>query len=104
MKEELISVIKKLRTLDKKATDYINTVPLSLQSAVFDNDYTTAYGQMHDVLIEALFKDNAEDVFWFLHEFKPSKTKVQIVLGDGTSFIFKNDEQYYDYLRKYVYD
>jgi len=99
MKKELIDVIKQLRHEQNVQDQWLNELPNELHSAFFDNDYVNSMGLQHDMLITSLFKDSAEDVFWFLYDFKIGKTKgPHIITADGVPYTFLKDEDFYDYL------
>ncbi len=55
-----------------KMTSWLDTVPEQIRSAFFDNDYTDSQGYFITYLVETFLGDNlAEEVFWFLYDWKP---------------------------------
>jgi hypothetical protein len=97
MKSELIAVVKELRKLQVQQDSFVESLPSSVSSCFWDNDYTNAQSMQRDLLINALFQEDAEEIFWFLFEFKPKPTP-QLWLADGTAIAFTCDEDYYKYL------
>jgi uncharacterized protein (UPF0216 family) len=50
-------------------------------------------------LMEALFGDALEDVYWFLYDYDNIKDRSpHITHKDGTEYTFETDEDYYKYL------
>lgn len=100
MKNKLIEVVRELKRLDTKSQAYINSIPSEF-SIIFDNEYTDSKCKMNDLLIHALFKEKAEDIFWFIYEWEPGKKTPQIWLADDTEIILETEEDYYKYLKGY---
>ncbi|CAB4129867.1 hypothetical protein UFOVP116_153 [uncultured Caudovirales phage] len=99
MKPELIKIVKNLRSMIDAQDSYLDTVPQDLQSAVFANQYTEIENRKVDMLVAELFGDLAEDVNWFLYDFKFGKTTgPHIVLECGTEYTFNTPDDYYTYL------
>jgi len=99
MKQELILLVRKLKDMEEEMDQYIDTVPLDLRQVLFDNSYVNGMALQRDRLVEALFGDMAEDIFWFLCEFKAGRSPgPHVILKDGTEFTFNYNEDYYKYL------
>lgn len=99
MKQELILLVRKLKDMEEEMDQYIDTVPSDLRQVLFDNSYVNGMALQRDRLVEALFGDMADDIFWFLCEFKAGKTPgPHVILEDGTEFTFNYNEDYYKYL------
>lgn len=99
MKQELIDVVRRLKDWDTKQDEYIKTIPSDIGTAFFDNEYTNLMSLQKDMLIRALFGDMAEDVMWFLYEFKAGKSAgPHCILADGTKYTYNTNEDYYAYL------
>jgi len=98
MSPELIEVVKTLKQLDRRAEEYVKTIPPEFSSIIYDNEYANSNGMKSDLLIRALFGGNSEEIFWFLYEWKDGKKSPQIWLADGTPIILETEEQYYKYL------
>jgi hypothetical protein len=98
MTPELIEVVRKLKSLDNEAEEYISPIPYDIANAIFDNTYVNAKGLMLDTVVDALFGVNTEEVVWFLYEWKPGNKEPQIFLADGTKIVLETEEQYYKYL------
>jgi hypothetical protein len=79
---------------------YLDSIPPDINSVFFDNAYVNNLAMQRDVLIEELFGDMAEDVFWFLYEFEAGKSPgPHLILADGIKYTFVTDESYYEYLK-----
>jgi len=98
MKAELISVVKQLKDLDNEQEAFIASCPSSVGYIFADNAYTSAKGMQVDLLINALFGHLAEEIFWFLLEWKPGNKGPQMWESNGTPWIFETAEDYYKYL------
>jgi hypothetical protein len=101
MKPELIEVVRKLREIESRQHAYINKLPADISGAVFDNEYSNLQGYKFDLVLQALFGDFAEDVYWFLYDFVPGNTPgPHVVESNNTEHTFNSDDDYYDYLKK----
>ena len=95
-----VEIVKKLKEYDSASEEYINSLPSGLD-IVYDNPYVDSKLKMIDLLVNMLFKKDADEVKWFLTEFTAGKSSgPHIILADGTEFTFKTNEDYYEYLRK----
>ena len=100
MKTELIELIRKLREVENQQTAYINKIPSDISSLIFDNEYSNLQGLKFDFVLQTLFGDLVEDIYWFLYEFKPGKTHgPHVITPDGVEHTFNSDEDYYEYLK-----
>ena len=98
MSPELVEVVRKLRNIELQQRAYVDKVPLDIQDFVFDNEYANLQGLKFDAVVQALFADNVEDVYWFLYEFNPAMPGPHLVNEEGKEYTFKTDEDYYQRL------
>jgi len=100
MNQKLIDLVRKLKDHETRMNQYLDSIPSDLNSVFFDNAYVNNLAMQRDALIEELFGDMAEDVYWFLYEFEAGKTPgPHLQLADGTKYTFVTDESYYEYLK-----
>lgn len=100
-KQELVNIVRKIRTLNNESATYITSIPSDICAAFFDNTYVNNLQTQKELLITSLFGDMAEDVCWFLYEFTPgSSAGPHCITPDGTEYVYRTDEDYYDYLIK----
>jgi hypothetical protein len=101
MKQELIDVVRKLKDWDTEQEEYLKSIPSDIKSVFFENQYTNLLSMQKDLLIDQLFGDMAEDVFWFLYEFEAGKSPgPHCILADGTEYVYNTNEDYYAYLKE----
>jgi hypothetical protein len=101
MKAELIDIVAKLKEYDIEQVAYLDSLPVDISSAFFDNKYTNALSAQRDLLIKALFGDMSEDIEWFLYEFEAGKSPgPHCILANGKAYTFKTNEDYYNYLEE----
>ena len=99
MKKELIEVVKQLRLISEQQETYLDKVPRDIVTVIFDNEYANLQSRISQVLFNQLFGDLADDVSWFLYEFKPGVTPgPHCIHNDKTEYTFNTDEDYYKYL------
>jgi hypothetical protein len=99
MKKELIAVLRKLREIEKQQSAYIDLIPDDISGIIYDNQYSNLQGLKSDIVIQALFVDAVEDVYWFLYEFTPGRTPgPHIIDANKKEYIFNSDEDYFTYL------
>jgi hypothetical protein len=93
-----ITTLRKLVALKRKADRFTDSLPMSINAAFFDNDLSTSYYAMVDLLIGELCEGYQSDhVEWLLYEWHPTKN---IMIVDGVEFNFKTEEEFYDWLVK----
>lgn len=99
MKTELIEVVKKLKAIGDLQDKYLDTVPRDIVTFVFDNEYANMQDQMNRAMFTQLFGDLAEDVNWFLYEFKVGETPgPHCIHSDKKEYTFNTVDDYYKYL------
>ena len=99
MDKELINIVRTIKNLDEQAMEYADSIPIDLRLFVMDNEYVNIMSRQKDLLLEGLFGEYAEDVCWFLYEFKAGKHKgPHLILADGTEYTYNSNEDYYEYL------
>lgn len=64
-------VFRKIVKLNKESTEFLDSIPVEINEAFFDNPHSNAIGMINDLLIKAYFQEHAESIFWFLYEWKP---------------------------------
>lgn len=91
-----ITTLRKLVNLRRKADRFTDSLPMSVNAAFFDNDLSTSYYAMVDMLIGELCEGYQSDhVEWVLHDWHPTEN---IMIVDGVEFNFKTEEEFYTYL------
>lgn len=63
-----VELLSKLKSLATKGNDFIDSLPVSIGSSFFDNEYSSSQGMINDLLISTVFGANAELVFEFLFD------------------------------------
>ena len=73
---KLVEVFTKLIELDKRASEYLDTIPNDIAPVFFDNDYVNSLGFINDLLVSAWTGDDAieQDINWFRYEWQPGFT------------------------------
>ena len=100
MKPELIEIVRKLRAYDLARDAYLKAIPSDMCNFLLDNKSTEMQDLRAQFLMEALFGDALEDVYWFLYDYDNIKDRSpHITHADGTEYTFKSDEDYYEYLK-----
>lgn len=91
-----ITTLRKLVELKRKADHFTDSLPMSVNAAFFDNDLSTSYYAMVDLLIDELCVDcQADYVEWVLNEWHPTDNTMRV---DGVLFNFKTEEEFYTHL------
>ncbi len=91
-----ITTLRKLVSLRRKADRFTDSLPISINAAFFDNDLSTSYYAMVDLLIDELCVGyQADYAEWVLNEWHPTKN---IMIVDGVEFNFKTEEEFYAHL------
>jgi hypothetical protein len=90
-----IELFKFLNTEYRLRDQYIDTVPKELQEAVFDNTYINSALLCIDRLIESVYGEHSEAIFWFLHEWKPGFC---ICIGH-IEYTINNIDDYIDFMK-----
>jgi hypothetical protein len=102
MKQYKIDIVRKLKDSVKRQDDYLKQFPAGFPTeVVFDNDYVNEIGSNFDMLLNAFFKDDVEDVRWWLYDFDiiNASTGPHIITVNGIKWTFKTDEDFYNYLK-----
>lgn len=102
MKKKMIEVVRYLKDMDKERDIYLATVPQDLRPILLDNQYVDLLEIQKDRLINAFFKKDTEEVYWFLYEYDEKKqvTGPHIVEDNGNTHTFHSNEDYYNYLKE----
>ena len=100
MKTELIDIVRKLKDSCLVRDNYVKKLPPDFYT-LFDNEYVNELEKQIDMMVESLFGDMAEDVFWFLYEYhqETASNGPHLILQNGTEYTFKTNEDYYEYLK-----
>ena len=94
-----IATLRKLVDLRRKADRFTDSLPTSINAAFFDNDLSTSYYEMVDLLINELCVGfQADFVGWVLNNWHPTDN---IMIVDGVEFNFKTEEELYAHLVEY---
>jgi hypothetical protein len=100
MKQELIDIVRKLKESQIRTDAYTDSIPSDIRLVVIENEYTNELQKQNEMLIESLFGEHGEEVFWFLYEFTLGRsTGPHIKHSDGTEYTFTTYEDYYNYLK-----
>lgn len=91
-----ITTLRLLVSLRRKADRFTDSLPISVNAAFFDNDLSTSYYTMVDLLIAELCKGHQADYAdWVLNEWHPTDNILRV---DGVEFNFKTEEEFYKFL------
>jgi hypothetical protein len=79
-----------------KGEKFIDSLPVSVRSAFFDNELQESTQLIADVLIRKYFDEHWESVEWFLYEWKPGYT---VGIG-GRETMINNIDEYIEWMRE----
>lgn len=100
--EEIIKVLKNIKGLEKDNKELLSSYPKGVDTSyLWDSRYAINLERMRDIALKALLSKYEylyEDVMWFLYEMQDNNRTFW--LKDGTPVTIKEDEDYYNYLRK----
>jgi hypothetical protein len=101
MKPELIEIVRKLRDYEKRRDEYLYALPNDVRNFLMDNQYTNMQDMKSQELLEALFGEDIDAVYWLLYDYDSVKDDgPHITHADGTEYTFETDEDYYKYLEE----
>jgi hypothetical protein len=101
MKPELIEIVRKLRDYEKQRDEYLCSLPNDVCNFLLDNQYTNMQDMKSQELLEALFGEDIDAVYWLLYDYDNIKdSSPHITHKDGTEYTFETDEDYYTYLKE----
>ena len=81
--------------LDREA--YLDSCPDEIQLFIMDNKYAGITGAQNSILIQHIFGDHAESIFWFLYEWKPGYE----VGFNGVTRAINNIDEYIDWMKQF---
>lgn len=64
-------IFRKLYEEQLRREEWLDKIPSNINSVFFDNEYVNSMSIANDMLIEKVFDEHAESIFWFLHEWTP---------------------------------
>lgn len=64
-------VFYRLIELELEGKDFLDSLPTSIQPHFFDTPYINSILKQRDVLVSAVFGNDAELIDWFLFEWRP---------------------------------
>jgi hypothetical protein len=99
MKQELIEIVKQLKELIDSQDDYLETVPEDIRDLLFDNKYAALQDLKLQLVMEKLFEDVDEDIYWFLYDFEAGAVGGPHIIKESKEYYIKSNEEYYEYLR-----
>lgn len=79
--------------LDREA--YLDSCPNEIHEFIMDNKYAAITGAQNAALIEHIFGDHSESIYWFLYEWKPGY-EVGI---NGTTTKIHDIDQYIQWMK-----
>ena len=101
MKPELIEIVRKLRSYEKQRDEYLNSLPNEVRNFLLDNRYTEMQDMKSQQLLEGLFGEDVDRVYWILYDYDNVRdSSPHITHKDGTEYTFETDEDYYKYLEE----
>ena len=86
-------LITNMVELEKKQSQWIDSLPMELREAFFDNQYTNNLRFQIDKLINFIFGDWTEDVGYFLYESAPHH-----ITTNKKEYVINNVKEYVDYM------
>lgn len=95
-RDDKIKLFKRIYELNKRSNEFLNTIPNCISEAFFDNPAMESVSMANDELISATFGNDAESVFWFLHEWTQG---CEVGVGDKMTKIH-SIEDYIDWIVK----
>lgn len=88
-RDDKIKLFKRIHELNKRSNDFLDSLPISISDAFSSNYAIESLSMANDALIDAAFGNDAESVFWFLHEWEPG---YEVGVGDKTTKIHSIEE------------
>ena len=98
MKTELINVVRFLKASQTKSDLYVDSLPSQMSEMIIDNDYSQTQYSMMDAVMESLFGDMYEAIWWFLIEWNPIKNP-SFWLEDKSEVKITCENDFYEYLK-----
>lgn len=83
------SIFRELVAAKNKQDSYIRSIPSDINGAIYDNEYVNSLNQVIDMLIEHVFQEHSESVYWFLYDWKPN---YHVAVNDVTKPIATLDD------------
>lgn len=75
---------------------YLDSCPHDIQLFIMDNKYAAITGAQNAMLIEHIFGEHSESIFWFLYEWQPGFE----VGMNGVTTEINNIDEYIDWMKK----
>lgn len=69
--EDKINLFRQIYKQTQAGDAWLDTVPKSINSAFFDNEYASALQMQNDLMRAAIFGADTASIEWFLYEWKP---------------------------------
>ena len=95
-----IDTLRKIRALYDKQQIYTDKLPREFYDLIVDNEYINNSQLMVDRLADAYFGELADDVCWFIYEWKPHDDDRPDITIEGREYGIKTEEDYYAYLKE----
>ena len=89
-----IQIFRKLYENSQARDGYLERTPSDLRQFIFDNEYSNNLQSERDMLIRAVFGDQADSVEWFLYDWRPGA----VCSFGGEAVAIQNIDQYIDYI------
>lgn len=86
-------LLRQMLDLEKKQSEWIDSVPMELRDPFFENTYTNSLRTQIDALVDFIFDHWSEDVGYFLYEPAPHKITTQ-----KKYYEINTVEEYVDYM------
>lgn len=91
------NIFRELVAAKNKQDSYISSIPSDIKGAIYDNEYVNINNQVIDMLIEHVFQEHSEAVYWFLYDWKPSYP----VAVNGVTEPIANLDEYIKFMQEH---
>lgn len=88
-------IFRELYKEQVKRDEWFNKLPIDINAAFFDNAYVNSLADVNHMLVNNLFGEYADSVYWFLYEWKPGYE----VGFDGKTTAINNIDEYIDWMK-----
>lgn len=90
-------IFRQLYDNQVKRDAYIDSVPSDLSAFVYDNEYVNSLDADRSVLMDEVFGEHVEAIYWFLYEWKPGAE----VGFDGHTEAIQDIDQYISWMKRF---
>lgn len=88
--EDFDRITEELKNSLFNRNEYLDTLPQNFSEIIIDNDYVEHLSMDYNMLIEELFDDMTEHVYWYLYEWKSGF----VIEDNNVKYIINNHEDF----------